>query len=130
MANFMEQLTLFTPAQCDGYIDVTLPVLLATDWSFLHLHIIEGEESFRIVCPDDIFAEQNGSLTYYFTLFSEHNGGERYGMQLGDDGIYRDYPAEHSVRVALSDFVRFFLRFDDFIIDNDILGNEENFPLK
>ena len=48
-------------------------------------------------------------------------------MKIKDGKIYKDYQMDFSVDVAINEFIRFYIMLDDFIINKDVIGHEEDF---
>ena len=118
----------FYPIQCEGYVEVTFPVTIDVAYSLLTLRITPGDETYTISCNEDYFCETNGSTERYYNIFKKWDKSYHYGIQLKDEYIiYKEYENDYNPVVAISDFIRFFIKFDDFIMDNSVVGCEENF---
>ena len=127
--NFTEWLKEYAPTQKDGYIDITIPVVIRVCNGLLTLRISVSEEGYTVRCPLDIFEEANENAEYYFKLFAKYDKNYHYEMQIKDDFFYKQYPCEYSLVCALDEFARFFILLDDFILANGVIGREEEFPL-
>ena len=127
MKDILKRLKPFSPKARRGYIDVTLPVVIYTDGGLLDLRIRKPGSGYKITCPRDLFAEANRDGAFYFSAFERYGAGCHYGMKMRCGRIYKEYDSEQSMTVALSEFARFFILLDDFIMANDVIGNEENF---
>ena len=62
-------------------------------------------------------------------IFEKFDKNHHYSIGLKRGKICKDYHAEFNIVVAVNEFIRFFIMLDDFIINNDVIGHEENFKL-
>ena len=129
LAYFTKWLQEFSPKQTDGYIDISLPVVIYTCNGLLELRITLLDEGYEICCPQDIFCEANGSLEYYFKIFEKYDKNRHYGMGVKEGVFCKAYEEEFSLVCAVDEFVRFFVLLDDFILNNNVIGHEEEFPV-
>lgn len=118
----------FSPKLAKHYIQIKIPVITFTNGGYLDLRIKQKEDSYTIYCPTNMFLEANagGDQEYYFNLYNK-NAKNYYDVKIKKGRIYKDYPIEFNVAVAINEFIRFFIAFDDFIINNDVIGHEEAF---
>ena len=118
----------FTPVQKNEYIEIPFPVVINTSFDLVTLRIYQREDGYTITHPEDIFSEMgNATLEFYFNLFKKHNEDYFYGVELKDGVLTKECENNYNVAVALSDFIRFMIYFDDFFTNNGVIGNEENF---
>ena len=118
----------FTPVQKNEYIEIPFPVVINTSFDLVTLRIYQREDGYTITHPEDIFSEMgNATLEFYFNLFKKHNKDYFYGVELKDGVLTKECENNYNVAVALSDFIRFMIYFDDFFTNNGVIGNEENF---
>ncbi len=127
--SIMKRLAAFAPVRREGCVDVTLPVVMYIDGGLLELRIIPDAQGYTVASTRDLFCEANGDQEFYFSIFSKWAQNEHYGMQIRDGVIYKTFDAEYSVTVALDECIRFFITLDQFIINNGVIGSEENFPI-
>ena len=127
MIDVMEYLETFSPRQGDGYVDFTVPVLFYSAHTFLDLRIIPGEDTYTVLCPDDLFYEANGPQERYFNIFMSRDEHYHYDMEIRDNIIFRTFENDFNPNVAVDEVIRFFVRFDDYILENDVIGHEEDF---
>ena len=126
--NIFNQIKDHAPIQKQDCVEIEFPIaFFASHGSLLRFSIAPKEGGYVVACLDDLFSESNGSQERYFNIFMKHDKHYHYDMQIVNDVIYKEYPENHSVTMALNDFIRFFIMFDDFIIDNDVIGHEEDF---
>lgn len=124
----MDSLEDFSPRECDGYAEITFPVVMHMACTLLELRITPYEDYYRICCPDDLFYDANGPQSRYFDIFMNNDKNYHYKMKIDDDCIiYKDYENDFNPSCALDEFIRFFILFDDFIRRNDVIGHEEDF---
>jgi len=124
----MKSLERFTPVDCDEYVKIKLPVIIDVGNAALTLHIIPLKDGYRVTCPEDYFDECNGTQRRYYDIFMKWYKGRDFNVRLDeDDLIYRDYESDYSPLVAVSNMIRFFIRFDDFITYNYVVGRERQF---
>ena len=125
----MKRLESFAPQRGEGFVDVTLPVVMYIDGGLLELRITPHAQGYTVATTRDMFEEANGGQAYYFKIFSKWDKTEHYGMEIRDGMICRTYPEEYSVTVALNECIRYFIALDDFILDNEVIGFEDEFPV-
>ena len=68
-----------------------------------------------------------GEMEYYFNIFERHDKNYHYDIQIKKGKIYKDYPSNYNIAVAINEFIRFYVLFDDFIMQNSVIGREECF---
>lgn len=118
----------FTPVQKNEYIEIPFPVVINTSFDLVTLRIYQREDGYTITHPEDIFSEMgNDTLEFYFNLFKKHNEDCFYGVELKDGVLTKECENDYNVAVALSDFIRFMIYFDDFFTNNGVIGNEKSF---
>jgi len=119
----------FSAKQMKNCIKVTLPVVINVSGTLIDLRIKQNESGFTIYCPTNIFSELNnqGNQEYYFNIFEKYDKNYHFDIKIKNGKIFKDYSKEQSVIVALNEFVRFYIMIDNFIIDNNVIGNEEKF---
>lgn len=127
MKDILKRLKPFSPKMRRGYIDITLPVVIYTDGGLLDLRIRKTESGYKITCPRDLFAEANRDGAFYFSAFERYGAGCHYGVKIKNGRFCKEYDGEQSIVVAINELIRFFILLDDFILANDVIGNEENF---
>ena len=69
----------------------------------------------------------NATLEFYFNLFKKHNNDCYYGVELKNGILTKECKNNYNIAVAISDFIRFMIYFDDFFTNNGVIGNEESF---
>ena len=119
----------FSIKQMKNHIKITLPVVIHTSGTFLDLKVKQYKEGFTISCPTNIFSEHNaqGNQEYYFNIFEKNDKNYHYDIKIKNGIIFKNYPLETSINVAIDEFVRFYILLDDFIINNNVIGQEERF---
>ena len=118
----------FAATQKEGYIEVPLPVVINTSFDLVTLRIYQQENGYVITHPEDIFSEMgNATLEFYFNLFKKHNNNCYYGVELKNGILTKECKNNYNIAVAISDFIRFMIYFDDFFTNNGVIGNEESF---
>lgn len=121
-------LTALSPTVSEGRINLTVPVVTYTNGELLELCITPQADAYVISSPVDIFADANEGSHMYFGAFEKHDRSYHFDIKIGDDGLFfKEYPADFSVLAAVNEFIRFFIMLDDFIINNDVIANEENY---
>ncbi|MBQ4558426.1 MAG: hypothetical protein IJA61_03520 [Clostridia bacterium] len=127
MQNILERLKSFSLKQNNNHISITIPLVIVTDGGLLDLIIEQIDNGYKIYCPRDFFSEANGSQEFYYSIFENKDKSYHYEMKIQDNIIYKEFSNEYNIVVALSEVIRFFVLFDDFIINNGVVGNEEDF---
>lgn len=127
--SLFEKLKKFVPRQRKNYIDITIPVVMNLNGSLLELRVKENENSYEILCQTNLFLEANagGSQKFYYDIFEKHDKNYHYDMKIRNEKIYKEYTKDYNIIVAISEFIKFFVMFDDFFINNSVIGNEEKF---
>ena len=108
---------------------MTLPVVIYINNAFLELTVTPYDDEYEIACKEDLFQDANGNQEFYFDIFTAYDNNHHYGLEIEDGVIFKRYPNEYSLTVALNEFIRAFILLDDFIISKDVIGNEDSFPL-
>lgn len=124
MMDVIERFKDFAPKQMDGYFELTVPLVIQTCGGLLTLRVIPKEDSYVISYEEDLFYEHNRDARYYFDLFNEYDTDYHYGIELKNDVFCKEYQDEFNVVVAIDEFIRFFARFDDFLMYNAVFGTE------
>jgi len=127
MQNILERLKSFSPKQNNNHISITIPLVIVIDGGLLDLIIEQIDNGYKIYSPRDFFSEANGSQEFYYNIFENKDKSYHYEMKIQDNIIYKEFSNEYNIVVALSEVIRFFVLFDDFIINNGVVGNEEDF---
>jgi len=125
--DIMKRLKEFAPKKCKGFVEITLPIVLNINGTVLNLRIESTDLGYKICYPYDLFYDANRSQKWYYNLFLKNDKNYHCDLQVNDSVIYKNYDNEYNIAVAVSDFVHFFVLLDNFIINNQIIGNEENF---
>ena len=114
----------------NNIIKLTLPLVTWTDGGLLELRIkLKEDGDYTIYSPTNLFVEKNagGSQTYYFKLFEKNDKNYHFDMKIKNGKIYKDYASNYNIAVAINEFIRFYVMLDDFIINNSVIGHEEDF---
>ena len=123
MIDFMEELRFFKVRQHGEHIDVTLPVVMRIDHGLLDLRLTAKEKYYVISCPRDLFYEHNHEAAFYLERFVAQDPKKRtHGMQLQGEMFYRKFENDYSPAVAIANVVRFFVLFEQFVMDSNILA--------
>lgn len=119
----------FSAKQTQDYIEITIPIVTWVNGALVTLRIVKSEENIIIYSPTNLFLEANagGDQSYYFDIFEKHDKNYHYDINLKDGNFSKTYSADTNIAVAINEFVRFFILLDDFILNNDVIGNEEIF---
>ena len=118
----------FSAKEQGGCFKMEFPIVLNTSGSLVALRIRQLEDKYIITHPEDIFSERgNDTLDFYYRIFKKHNKDSYFAVDLIDGVLTMECPDNHNVAVTISDFIKFMICFDDFIINNNVIGNEENF---
>ena len=118
----------FSPKERDGYFEIEFPVAISTSGTLVSLRIEQHEDKYIITHPDDIFSDiGNDTLEFYYDIFKKWNKDCYFAVELVDGILTMECPDNYNVAVTISDFIRFMIAFDDFIINNNVIGNEEKF---
>ncbi len=119
----------FVAKKMKNYIQIELPLVTWTDGGLLELRIKEYEDGYRVYSPTNMFLEANagGNQEYYFNIFEKHDKNYHYDIQINKGKIYKDYPSNYNIAVAINEFIRFYIMLDDFMMKNSVIGREEDF---
>lgn len=126
MEKLLQHLKEFSPTVKDGYVEITLPVVIWLCGTLLTVRIAPTDDGFTIACAENLFYDANDSQEFYFDLFMKWDKNYHFAMQKDGDVIYKAYP-QGNLNVAINEFIRFFILFDDFILQNGVIGHEEKF---
>ena len=118
----------FAAKERDGYFEIEFPIVINTSDTLVSLRIEQLEDKYIITHPEDIFSERgNDDLDFYYRIFKERNEDCYFAVEPVDGVLTMECPNDHNIAVTISDFIKFMIRFDDFIINNNVIGNEESF---
>ena len=118
----------FAAKERDGYFEIEFPIVINTSGTLVSLRIEQLEDKYIIIHPEDIFSDRgNDDLDFYYRIFKERNEDCYFAVEPVDGVLTMECPNDHNVAVTISDFIKFMIRFDDFIINNNVIGNEESF---
>ena len=118
----------FAAKERDGYFEIEFPIVINTSGTLIALRIEQLEDKYIITHPEDIFSERgNDTLDFYYRIFKKRNEDCYFAVEPVDGVLTMECPNDYNVAVTISDFIKFMIRFDDFIINNNFLGNEESF---
>lgn len=108
------------PIEKEKYIIITPPVIMDMNYGILKLSIIPNENGYTVCDDGKNFSEFSHSSKYYYDLFIEKDPNYRYEIKLDGNIIYKKYLGNFNVRVAVNEFVRFFVHLDEFILKNNL----------
>ena len=121
MQDYFKNLEVFSPIKKDKFVEIVVPVAMDINYNLLKLTIIPLENGY-VICDDGkTFKNFNNSTDYYLNLFNEKNPNHSFEIKLKNDRIFKQYPDNFNIQVAVNEFVRFFVYLDDFILDNNII---------
>lgn len=118
----------FSAVERDGCIEIEFPVVMNTAGTLVSLQIEQREEDYIIIHPENIFSDRgNDTLEFYYGIFKRHVPECYYDVKLIDGVLTMHCKNDFNVAVAINDFLRFMIMFDDFIVNNNVIGREEDF---
>lgn len=118
----------FRAVERDGFIEIEFPIVINTCGTLIFLRIEQREEDYIITHPEDIFSDRgNDTLGFYYSIFKKHLADCYYDVKLVDGVLTMQCKNDFNVAVAISDFIRFMIMFDDFIVNRCVIGREEDF---
>ena len=118
----------FAAKERDGYFEIEFPIVINTSGTLIALRIEQLEDKYIITHPEDIFSDRgNDTLDFYYRIFKKRNEDCYFAVEPVDGVLTMECPNDYNVAVTISDFIKFIIRFDDFIINNNVIGNEESF---
>lgn len=120
MQDYFKNVEIFTPIKKEKYIEITVPVITDMNHDFLELRIIPTESGYTICNNGKAFSDFNEPTKYYYDLFMEKDPNYHYEIKLDGNIIYKKYSEDFSTRVAINEFVKFFVYLDDFILKNEL----------
>ena len=127
MSDMRKSLEMFSPKEKNGKFFLTLPAVMHVCGTLLKLCIMPHDTYYIVACTDDLFEEANGDQQRYFDIFTKHDSNYHYDVEIRENMIYKRYDSCYNVVVAVNELLRFFILFDDFIMKNDVIGNEDQF---
>ena len=118
----------FHAVERDGAVEIELPVVINTADILVALRIEQRADDYIITHPDDIFSDRgNDTLEFYYGIFRKHMPECYYDVKIVDGVLTMQCKNNYNVAVAISDFIKFMIMFDDFIVNNNVIGREEDF---
>lgn len=118
----------FHAVERNGAVEIELPVVINTADILVALRIEQRADDYIITHPDDIFSDRgNDTLEFYYGIFRKHVPECYYDVKIVDGVLTMQCKNNYNVAVAISDFIKFMIMFDDFIVNNNVIGREEDF---
>ena len=118
----------FHAVERNGAVEIELPVVINTADILVALRIEQRADDYIITHPDDIFSDRgNDTLEFYYGIFRKHVPECYYDVKIVDGVLTMQCKNNYNVMVAISDFIKFMIMFDDFIVNNNVIGREEDF---
>ena len=118
----------FHAVERNGAVEIELPVVINTADILVSLRIEQRADDYIITHPDDIFSDRgNDTLEFYYGIFRKHVPECYYDVKIVDGVLTMQCKNNYNVAVAISDFIKFMIMFDDFIVNNNVIGREEDF---
>jgi hypothetical protein len=100
--------------------EIELPVVLYFNYQRLRLRITPLDDGYSVSDDGETFIEYSSDTEYYFGLFCEKDEGYHFEIGLKDNYIFKNYDFNYSLMSAIDEFIRFFIRLDEFMRKNDI----------
>ena len=123
LSSIMNFLDIFKCVEKDGCAEITVPLALHMTFNFLTLYISVTDDGFTVFDEGGVCSDHNDSEEGYLQVFLQKYPNEDYGIRVRDGFFYKDYPRDYNPRMAIDDFVRFFVPFDNFVCT--WLGDDE-----
>lgn len=118
----------FSPKERDGYFEIEFPIVINTSGTLVSLRIEQKEDKYVITHPEDIFSDiGNDTLEFYYGIYKRRNKDPYFDVAPIGGVLTMECENNVNVAVAISDFIRFMISFDDFLINNSVIGREEDF---
>ncbi len=118
----------FSPKERNGYFEIEFPVVINTSGTLVSLRIEQLKDKYIITHPEDIFSDRgNDTLEFYYRIYKKWNKDSYFAVKPVNGILTMECENNLNIAVAISDFIRFMISFDDFLINNGVIGNEENF---
>ena len=99
---------------------IELPVVLYFNYQRLRLLIRPTDDGYLVSDDGDTFLEFSGDTGYYYDLFCDRDPAYHFEIQRKDNFLCKNYRFDYSVISAIDEFIRFFIRLDEFMQKNDI----------
>lgn len=117
--DIIKQLDVFYCKEKDNYVEVSLPVALWMNCNCIVLKIKPTEKGYIITDTGDNFKEFNKCASFYYNKFVDSCKCS-YDINLDGETLYKEYENNVSIIVGIDEFVRFLVRLDDYILDNNL----------
>lgn len=107
----------------EEYLEVVFPVVTFFNQQLITLRIYPFEDCYYISTTNTVFDEyeeysENYCETYY-NKFIQNERLNKFKILRKGAYLYKQYDADYSARVAVSEFIKFFILLDDFILENE-----------
>ena len=99
---------------------IELPVVLDFNYQRLTLYIYPVDDGYIISDDGQTFYEHSFDTEHYISLFNKEDGENHHGIGIDGDFIKKKYDYDYSLLCAIDEFIRFFIRLDDFMNKNDL----------
>lgn len=120
MRNIINELEYFNVCKRADHFEIRCPVFIKMIDDYLILKIYQNDDGdYTIKDNGELFKGYQNDSRYYYDLFIK-NKGFNYLVELDGDLFFSDYRYDYNVRIALSNFIRFYVYLDDYIISNNL----------
>ena len=124
-ADIVDWFHAFRPKKRGSVTRMTIPVILSSLQCLIELKVKEFPDFFRVSFDNEFFYEKNETPEFYFNLFMKNDKSYHYNMKIDKKGnIFKDYKNDASLVAFADEFVRFFVAFDDYLMENQVIGHE------
>lgn len=122
--DILKQLDMFYCKEKDDYVEVSLPIAMWMNCNCIVLRIKPTENGYVITDTGDNFKEFNQKASFYYDKFvGSHDN--TYDIKLDGEMLYKEYEYNVSIIVGIDELVRFLVKLDDYILDNNLRAMEK-----
>lgn len=114
----INNLNLYKIKKLKKCIEIELPVILEFNQLCLMLRLYPTDDGYYVSDGGYNFEDTLNNAKYYYDSFMKNDKNYHYDIKEDNDYIYKKYPADYSARWALYEFIKFFIYFNDYILDN------------
>lgn len=114
----LNALKLYKTKKTKKYIEIEFPVILEFNQLCLTLRLYPTDDGYYVSDTGFNFEDTQNNAKYYYDSFVINDNNMHYDIQENNGYIYKKYSCDYGARWALYEFIKFFIYFNDYILNN------------
>ena len=113
----IDSLSMCNIKKTEKYFEIELPIVLFFNQQILTLRLYYTDNGYYISTDGTTFDDCDYDCKYYYDLFNGNDKNHHYDIKQDNNYIYKEYSLDRSARTAVDEFIKFFVYFDDYILN-------------